>query len=107
MLRVNLLAGETITAPTNTRTGVVQFTAFGCKGFEQKEFNQTKGISMAGSPTYTANASLDSTFGNNKVISRNNFNCHPSDYRLVVAVMDGSDANGADSRRLNNFRRCD
>ena len=43
----------------------VQFslTAFGCKGFEQKEFNQTKGVSMAGSPTFTANASLDSTFG--------------------------------------------
>ena len=55
-------AGETITAPTNSRTGTVQFDAFGCKGFEQKEFNQTKGISMAGSPTYTANVSLDSTF---------------------------------------------
>ena len=38
-------------------------TAFGCKGFEQKEFGQTKGVSMAGSPTFTANASLDSTFG--------------------------------------------
>ena len=44
-------AGETITAPTNSRTGTVQFNAFGCKGFEQKEFGQTKGISMAGSPT--------------------------------------------------------
>ena len=55
--------GETITAPTNSRTGTVQFNAFGCKGFEQKEFGQTKGISMAGSPVYTANVSLDSTFG--------------------------------------------
>ena len=55
--------GETITAPTNSRTGTVQFNAFGCKGFEQKTFDQTKGISMAGSPTYTANVSLDSTFG--------------------------------------------
>ena len=43
--------GETITAPTNSRTGTVQFNAFGCKGFEQKEFGQTKGVSMAGSPT--------------------------------------------------------
>ena len=59
-------AGETITAPTNSRTGTVQFNAFGCKGFEQKEFGQTKGISMAGSPTYTANVSLDSTFGDVK-----------------------------------------
>ena len=62
-------AGETITAPTNSRTGTVQFNALGCKGFEQKDFNQVKGISMAGSPTYTANTDLDSTFGDNKVIS--------------------------------------
>ena len=61
--------GETITAPTNSRTGVVQFDAFGCKGFEQKEFNQTKGVSMAGSPTYTANASLDATNGDNKTLT--------------------------------------
>ena len=61
--------GETITAPTNSRTGTVQFDSLGCKGFEQKDFNQVKGISMAGSPTYTANTDLDSTFGDNKVIS--------------------------------------
>ena len=63
------VGGETITAPTNSRTGTVQFDSLGCKGFEQKDFNQTKGISMAGSPTYTANTNLDSTFGSNKVIS--------------------------------------
>ena len=57
------IANETITAPTNSRTGTVQFTAFGCKAFEQKEFGQTKGISMAGSPVYTANVSLDSVNG--------------------------------------------
>ena len=62
-------AGETITAPTNSRTGTVQFDAFGCKGFEQKEFNQTKGVSMAGSPTYTANASLDATYGDNTILA--------------------------------------
>ena len=61
--------GETITAPTNSRTGTVQFNAFGCKGFAQKEFSQTKGISMAGSPTYTANASLDSTNGDNVTLT--------------------------------------
>ena len=61
--------GETITAPTNSRTGTIQFNALGCKGFEQKDFHQVKGVSMAGSPTYTANTDLDSTFGDNKVIS--------------------------------------
>ena len=60
---------ETITAPTNSRTGTVQFSSIGCNGFEQKEFYQTKGISMAGSPTYTANTDLDSTYGDNKVLS--------------------------------------
>ena len=60
---------ETITAPTNSRTGTIQFSALGCKGFEQKEFNQTKGVSMAGSPTFTANTDLDSTYGDNKEIS--------------------------------------
>ena len=41
------VGGETITAPTNSRTGTVQFDSIGCKGFEQKDFNQTKNISMA------------------------------------------------------------
>ena len=89
-------AGETITAPTNTRTGTIQFTAFGCKGFEQKEFNQTKGVSMAGSPTYTANASLDSTFGNNKTLVGTVSTVDPSVSPGSI-VMDGSDANGTDS----------
>ncbi len=40
------VGGETITAPTNSRTGTVQFDSLGSKGFEQKDFNQTKGISM-------------------------------------------------------------
>ena len=62
-------AGETITAPTNSRTGTVQFDAFGCFGFIQKEFNQTKGISMAGSPTYTANPSLSGIYGDNKILT--------------------------------------
>ena len=61
--------GETITAPTNSRTGTVQFSALGCKGFEQKDFDQVKGVSMAGSQPYTANASLDTTFGNNETLS--------------------------------------
>ena len=88
--------GETITAPTNSRTGVVQFDAFGCKAFEQKEFNQTKGVSMAGSPTYTANASLDSTFGDNTTLVGTVSTVDP-DVSPGSIVMDGSDANGADS----------
>ena len=88
--------GETITAPTNSRTGTVQFDSLGCKGFEQKELGQTKGISMAGSPTYTANVSLDSIFGDNKILSGTISTVDPS-ASLGSIIMDGSDANGADS----------
>ena len=63
--------GETITAPTNSRTGTLQFSSLGCKGFEQKEFHQTKGVSMAGSPTYTANASLGSSYAEHKTLTGN------------------------------------
>ena len=36
------VGGETITAPTNSRTGTVQFDSLGCKAFEQKDFGQIK-----------------------------------------------------------------
>ena len=90
------VGGETITAPTNSRTGTVQFDSLGCKGFEQKDFNQTKGISMAGSPTYTANTSLDTTFGENKTLSGLISTVDPAVSPGSI-IMDGSDANGADS----------
>jgi hypothetical protein len=63
--------GETITAPTDSRTGTLQFSSLGCKGFEQKEFHQTKGVSMAGSPTYTANTSLGSSYAEHKILTGN------------------------------------
>ena len=88
--------GETITAPTNSRTGVVQFDAFGCKGFEQKEFGQTKGISMAGSPPFTANTSLDSTFGAVRALVGTVSTVSATESQGSV-IMDGTDANGADS----------
>ena len=76
----------------------VQFSlpAFGCKAFEQKEFGQTKGVSMAGSPTFTANTSLDSTFGDVKTLSGTVSTVSPTESQGSV-IMDGSDANGADS----------
>ena len=90
------VANETITAPTNSRTGTVQFTSYGCKAFEQKEFGQTKGVSMAGSPTFTANTSLDSTFGDVKKLSGTISTVSATESQGSV-IMDGSDANGADS----------
>ena len=95
-LQGEFVEGETITAPTNSRTGTVQFTAFGCKGFEQKTFGQTKGISMAGSPTYTANVSLDSIFGDVTKLSGTVSTVSPTDSQGSV-IMDGTNANGANS----------
>ena len=88
--------GETISAPTNTRTGVVQFDSYACKAFQQKEFNQTKGISMAGSPTYTANAALDSTFGDNKVLT-GTISYSIAEDELALDGTDASQTNAGDN----------
>ena len=88
------VAGETITAPTNSRTGTVQFTSYGCKAFEQKEFGQTKGISMAGSPTFTANTSLDSIHGDVLQLSGTISTVSATESQGSV-ILDGTDANSA------------
>jgi len=95
-LQGEFVGGETITAPTNSRTGTVQFDSLGCKGFEEKDFGQTKGISMAGSPTYTSNVSLDSVFGENTTLSGVVTTVNPST-SFGSIVLDGTDATGADS----------
>ena len=51
---------------------------------------------MAGSPTYTANTSLDLTFGNNTRLVGSVSTVDPSVSPGSI-IMDGSDANGADS----------
>ena len=62
--------GETITAPTNSRTGTIQYSALGAKGFQQKEFNQTKGISQTSSlENYTADVDLTATYGSQKTMT--------------------------------------
>ena len=87
---------ETCTGGASSNTVVVQFDAFGCKGFEQKQFTQTKGISMAGSPVYTADVDLTSTFGDVKTLTGTISTVDP-DVSPGSITMDGSDANGSDS----------
>ena len=88
--------GETCTGGSSSNTAVVQFNTHGTKGFEQKAFNQTKGISMAGSPTFTADVDLTSTFGDVKTltgtISTVGAAASPGNI-----IMDGSDSDGTDS----------
>ena len=88
--------GETATGGTSSNTAVVQFDAFGCKGFEQKEFAQTKGVSMAGSTTFTADVDLTSTFGDEKTLTGTVSTVDAGASQGSV-VMDGTDANGANA----------
>ncbi len=61
--------GETITGGTSSVTATVQHSAYNQKGFQQKKFPQTKGISMAGSPVFTSDVDLTSTFGEHKTLT--------------------------------------
>ena len=86
---------ETCTGGSSSETAVVQYSVLGCNGFEQKEFAQTKGISMAGSPTYTADVDLTTTYGDVKILSGTLSTVDPAASPGSI-VMDGSDANGTD-----------
>ena len=61
--------GETCTGGSSSNTAVVQFNSYGCQGFEQKAFNQTKGVSSTASPVFTADVDLTSTFGEVKTLT--------------------------------------
>ena len=61
--------GETITGGTSSNTAVIQADAVGFKGVTTYDLPQTKQLGMAGSPTYTADASLDNTSGVNVTLS--------------------------------------
>jgi hypothetical protein len=56
-------AGETITGGTSSNTATIQSDAVGFKGARSFDFPSIKHIGMAGSPTYTADTSLDATYG--------------------------------------------
>jgi len=88
--------GETITAPTNSRTGVVQFNAFGCKGFQQKDFTQTKGVSSASDPVFTADVDLTEAFGDVETLT-GTISTVDTTLSFGSIVMDGSSAAGADA----------
>ena len=61
--------GETITGASSSVTATVQHSAYNQKGFIQKKFPQVKGISMAGSPVFTSDVDLTSTFGDQKTLT--------------------------------------
>src|SRR5210317_392765 len=61
--------GETITGGTSSNTAVIQSDAVGLKGVTSFDLPGVKQIAMAGSPTFTADTSLDATYGDNLVLT--------------------------------------
>ena len=58
-------SGEIITGATSSNTAVIQDNRYGFNGVQSFDFTQVKQIGMSGSPTYTADTSTDSSYGEN------------------------------------------
>ena len=56
---------------TSSATGTIQSDRFGYKGVRVADISQVKQISMSGSPNYTADVDLTSTYGDNLTITGN------------------------------------
>ena len=61
--------GETITGGTSSNTAVIQANAVGKKGVTSFDVPEIKQIGQAGTPPYTADTDLSSTFGSNVVLT--------------------------------------
>ena len=64
-------AGETVTGQTSNSSLTLQSDALGFKAVRTRDISAVKQIGMTGSPTYTADADLTSTYGSNTTITGN------------------------------------
>ena len=64
-------AGEVVTGQTSNSSLTLQSDALGFKAVRTRDITAVKQIGMAGSPTYTADADLTSTYGSNTTIIGN------------------------------------
>jgi hypothetical protein len=64
-------AGEVVTGQTSNSSLTLQSDALGFKAVRTRDISAVKQIGMAGSPTYTADADLTSTYGSNTIITGN------------------------------------
>ena len=58
-------AGEIVTGQSSNASTTIQSNTLGFKGVREFDFPEVKQIGMAGSPTYTADTVLTSTYGDN------------------------------------------
>src|SRR6056300_1454143 len=64
-------AGEVVTGQTSNSSLTLQSNALGFNAVRTRDITAVKQIGMAGSPTYTADADLTSTYGTNTTITGN------------------------------------
>ena len=64
-------AGEIISGSVSNASGTIQSDTLGYKGVKIFDFSDTKQIGMAGSPTYTSDTVLSSTYGDNTILIGN------------------------------------
>jgi hypothetical protein len=64
-------AGEVVTGQTSNASSTIQNDRLGFLGVRTRDISAVKQIGMAGSPTYTADTVLTSTYGDNYVITGN------------------------------------
>ena len=64
-------ANEIISGSISSASGTIQADTLGYKGVKIFDFNDTKQIGMAGSPTYTSDTVLNSTYGDNTILIGN------------------------------------
>jgi len=64
-------AGEIINGATSNVTGTIQTDRFGYKGVRIADTSEVKQIGMSGSPNYTADTDLTSTYGDNFTLTGN------------------------------------
>ena len=64
-------AGETIVGQTSSNSATIQASRLGLDAVKTKDITAVKQIGMAGSPTYTADTDLSTTYGTNETITGN------------------------------------
>ena len=64
-------AGEVVTGQTSNVSSTIQSDVLGFLGVRTRDISAVKQIGMAGSPTYTADTLLSSTYGDNYIITGN------------------------------------
>jgi len=99
--------GETCTGGSSSNTAVVQFNTHGTKGFEQKAFNQTKGISHPATESnavFTADVDLTSSFGDVKTLTGtiSTVGAAASPGNILLDGTDGSSSDAGDSLILED-----